>query len=342
MTTDPDRLRLIARTLRVEEARWHKLEKDFAEQCRTTNESVDGRIRVLKQIWASLMPHEAGLDQPLDNDPICPVCKAEAVQVVAVRWRRAGGPLVYGSCGNCDLGILLHGGAKNSIYSQPDYYLRQDDGAGYEDYLSERAYREAKGRRLIEWIQKRIGRPLDNFLEVGSGFGFTRSGAEQLGLETAGVDVNPEAAKIALDLYGQQTFAGTLADAIGSGAAAIGNFDIVCYQFVLEHLANPAGELELAAQTMAPRGVLVLVVPNMRSHEREIFGASYRSFRPDHLWLFSPTSIAILLEQAGLRGVTIESECNIRLLDGFFSAAELFEFDAECRSADLLIIAEKK
>jgi len=341
MITDPEWLTLVLRTLRIDEACWRRLVDGYIAECPDGNESLASRIRVLGQIWRSIAPSEAVLDESFEYVRGCPVCKTDAVTVVAARQQEAASPLVYGSCGVCGLGVLLQGGANSSIYSQPDYYRRRKD-AGYDNYLAEHRYRESKGQRLVEWIQKRTGRPLRTFLEIGSGFGYTRAGAEHLGFKTAGVDLNPHAAKTALELYGQNTFTGTLADAVESGAIMTGLHDIVCYQFLLEHLDDPAGELLLAAGALSPNGVLALVVPNMQSLEREIFGASYRSFRRDHLWLFSVESLKLLLDQAGLRAVSIESECNIRLLAGFLSEAELDQLDADCRSADLRIIAEKK
>ncbi len=343
MTSGPEHVALVLRTLGIDQDCWGLFMEGFAAQCPAGTKSLDHRIRTLKEIWRSLSPHEATLDKMFDYDRRCPVCGMEAVAVVAARRQEDAPPLVYGACGACGLGLLLQGGAKSSIYAQPDYYQSRDSGgAGYESYLAERAYREAKGRRLVKWIRSRTVRPLQTFLEVGSGFGFTRDGAEQLGLTTIGVDLNPYAAEVARELYGQHTFRGTLAEALESKAVTPNSHDIVFYQFVLEHLENPADELKLAARSLARRGVLALVVPNMQLPEREIFGASYRSFRHDHLWLFSSGSLKLLLERAGLWIIAIESECSTRLLRGFLTEAELNQLDAGCRSADLIVIAERK
>ena len=342
MIAEPKHIALVLRTLKIDRDCWRRFVEGFAAQCPAGTESFDRRVQVLRQIWKSLSPHETALDASFDHDRRCPICAAEAVTIVAARRQEGALPLVYGACEECGLGLLLQGGAKSSIYAQPDYYRRRDSGgAGYENYLAERAYREAKGQRFVEWIQSRAARPLRSFLEIGSGFGFTRAGAERLGLSTAGVDLNPYAAQVARELYGQHTFTGTLAEAMESGTMAAGAWDIVCGQFVLEHLENPGDELKLVARALSRGGVAALAVPNMRSLEREIFGASYRSFRHDHFWLFSAESLKLLLERAGLRIVAIESECNIRLLRGLLSEPELYQLDRDCRSADLLVIAER-
>ena len=340
MITEQEHSALASRTLAVDESCWWQFKDGFAKHCPAGTESLDHRILTLTRLWNLLSPHALSLERHvLTSD--CPTCSAN-IQTVAARQIAGQAPLVYGACDGCGLGVLLSSSVADSIYTQPDYYQQRDAGnVGYDHYLAEREYREAKGRRLMQWIAERAARPLKTLLEVGSGFGFTRAGAEQVGLKTAGVDLNPHAAQTAQEIYGQTTFTGTLAEAVAAKAIPGACWDVVLYLFVLEHLPNPERELTIAAQMLSPNGVLALVVPNMKSLEREIFGASYRSFRRDHLWLFSVASVQLLLERAGLKMIAAESECNVRLLRGFLTEEELNQLDADCRSADLMILAEK-
>ena len=340
MMTEQNHIALAARTLAVDESCWRQFADGFAQLCPTGKESLDHRVQILTQMWNSLSPHAIPLEHHVLTAD-CSVCFAK-VRTIAVRRIAGKASLVYGACERCGLGVLLSGGVADSVYSQPDYYQQRDAGnVGYDHYLAEREYRETKGRRLMQWIAKCAARPLNTLLEVGSGFGFTRAGAGQTGLKTAGVDLNPHAAQMAQEIYGHTTFTGTLAEAVAAKAIPKASWDVVLYLFVLEHLSDPEHELKLAAQMLSPNGVLALVVPNMKSLEREIFGASYRSFRRDHLWLFSVASIELVLERAGLKMIVAESECNVRLLRGFLTEQELNQLDADCRSADLMILAER-
>lgn len=333
----------ILRALGIDEDSWRRFVEGFDAECALGKECLAQRIAVLKQLWHSMSPHEPPPDNSIAYDRRCPVCGASRVDIVATRRQSGDFPLVYGACGDCGLGILLRRSAEGAMYNQPEYYLRRGgDRAGYENYLAERHYRVTKGRRLIEWMLARAARPLRTLLEIGSGFGFTRAAGEQLGFATRGVDLNPCAAQIAQAIYGFDTFSGTLADALDTKAISAGSADAILYQFVLEHLENPEDELRVASQALSQHGVLMLVVPNMQSVEREIFGASYRSFRRDHLWLFSPSSLNILFKRAGLRIIAMESECNVGLLRPFLTDEELEQLNAGCRAADLLVIAEKK
>jgi 2-polyprenyl-3-methyl-5-hydroxy-6-metoxy-1,4-benzoquinol methylase len=176
-------------------------------------------------------------------------------------------------------------------------------------------------------------------LEIGSGFGFTRAAAASLGWKTMGIDPNPAAAAGAKRLFGMETIVGTLSSALESGAVGRGTFDMVLYDFVLEHLADPEAELRRAAGLLSPAGVLALVVPSMAAAEVEVFGGAYRSFRSDHRHIFSPTSLERLMERAGLRLSAVQSGCTVHLLKGVLTDEELLQLYEDGRGADLTVVA---
>jgi SAM-dependent methyltransferase len=142
-------------------------------------------------------------------------------------------------------------------------------------------------------------------------------------MQTWGVDVNPFAAEQARLIYGFDTHIGTLASAFGDDALGVHSFDLVIYQFVLEHLSDPASELALVYRALSVGGLVALAIPSAEATEVDVFGASYRSLRADHLHLFSRRSIVLALAQAGLQVVASKTECNIHLLAGFLSVEEL-------------------
>src|SRR5204863_4824162 len=99
--------------------------------------------------------------------------------------------LVYGRCSGCGHGLLLTGARTD--YGDTYYRVKPADGAGYDNCASEREYRTAKGRRLVEaCLAAHGGRP-STLLEVGCGLGFTLEAARALDLVAFGVDVNPAA-----------------------------------------------------------------------------------------------------------------------------------------------------
>jgi len=327
---------LVLRTLGVEERLWQLALDAYVRELGQGHD----RLGALARAWRAISPHAAPL--PALSPSSCPACGAPSVVACTARYVKAGPTLVYGRCDECGHGVALLGGASPEVYATSRYYSELDaGGAGYADYAAEQSYREGKGQRLLDFVENRSARPLSTLLEVGSGFGFTRHAAEVRGWRTAGVDPNPEARRVAEQLYGMATAAGDLERALESGALGAEEWDVVLYQFVLEHVADPVAELRVALRALAPGGVLALTVPSMDAAELQVFGASYRSLRSDHLQLFSRRSMQHVLERAGARLLVWETECSVHLLAGFLSSAELRAVYDRGHGPDAWVVAER-
>lgn len=356
---------LVARTLQIPTSVWRALVSEYRSTVPSVErgETLDGEIaRCLTTMARVYRRHVPNVSDPVsgsDARPVsCPACRGD---VIPARVIRTSGPsaveLRYGCCTSCGHGLLLNdlsSGAGDALaeeatvrarHTLAGYYRARDGGrAGYDGYADEARYREAKGRGIIERLRAATPTAIRTLLEVGSGFGYTRIAAERAGIATAGVDVNPDAAAETLRRYGLTTFTGTLDEALrapGSGIAA-GAYDVVLYQFVLEHVVDPTRELSAAARALRPGGWLGLLVPNMDAAEVDVFGGSYRSFRLDHRHLFTPASLAVVLASAGFRMVVCESHCNIHLFRGLLSDAALNRLYASGRGPDLFAVGEKQ
>lgn len=322
---------LALRTLSLDERRW-ELVLDAWCALVPGDASAAQRLEALAQAFASLVPKQPGPDTPASGR--CPLCEGALSP-----WLCSPGTpsSAWGRCARCGHAALLHGAAPATVYAGPDYYPALADGAD----ARERDYRLAKGRRVLDWAATHLGRAPRSLLEVGSGYGFTLAAAKERGLPVQGVELNAHAAKRAAELFSVATHAGTLAQAQASGAVAPGAWDVVLYQFVLEHLAAPEEELARAATALAPRGAVVLMLPSADAAEAEVFGARYRSLRADHLHLFSRASVDAVLRRAGLRAVACESTCSLHLLRGFLSTAELEALYAAGRGPDWWVLATR-
>lgn len=330
-----DHVALVARTLGVSEAVWGNVVDRYVEQP-VELLSTEQKLSALATAFGEVAPLAAPL--PASGPVACVVCDEHAVRPAVAR-RTGGEALIYGRCAACGHGRLLVG-ASTDVYGSGTYYERRAaDGSGYGHYAAEREYREAKGHRLISRLLE--SGPAGSLLEVGSGYGFTMHAARERGLRVCGVDVNPAAAREARALYGLETVTSSLQQALESGAVPPGRHDIVLYQFVLEHVAEPRRELQQAARALTPGGRLVLIVPSMSTFELAVFGASYRSLRGDHLHLFSRPSLARLFADAGLLLLELTSHCSLHLLRGFLSSTELEALYAAGLGPDLTVIAGK-
>lgn len=314
---DDAHVALVTRTLKLEPAAWRDVVARWCE-AGPADAPEARRLDDLK----------VALQQP----PAAPITRACLVCGGPARCCDDDGVLRWLCCESCGHGGLLDGTAPR--YDAAYYATRTPTGVGYDAYLAERAYREKKGRTLVAELIDRHGASPRTLLEVGSGFGFTRAAAQGLGLVTTGVDVNPAARDGALSLYGFDTLVGT-----ANTLDATLRFDLVLYQFVLEHIADVRAELKMARRLSRTSGLACFVVPSMEATERHVFGSRYRSYRADHLHLFSRASVTRLLLEAGFVDVHVRSVCNLHLLRPFLSNAELDALYARGDGPDLIVTA---
>jgi len=341
---------LTARTLRITVDTWRSVLAEYRARvpppvgAETPDEEIRRCLTALGPIYRRHDPREVPLPASMPG-PLCPGCRrsgAEAAVGVTAR-------LLYGRCPRCGHGVRLGDGAWDESevrerHSGAGYFRKRDaEGAGYDDYDREAQYREAKGARLIERLRALPPPEIRTLLEVGSGYGYSRVAAERAGIRTGGVDLNGEACREAARRYGLKTFQGTLAEALGAAPPPLppGRWDAVLYQFVLEHVVDPVHELTVARQALRAGGWLVLSVPNMDAAEIDVFGPAYRSFRGDHLHLFTRASLTAMLEEAGFQLHLCESGCNLHLFGDVLSPGALAWLYQSGRGPDLFAVARR-
>ena len=160
--------------------------------------------------------------------------------------------------------------------------------------------------RLSRWI-----RPGTNVLELGAAAGYFTEWLKQQGAAVDVVDIDPEAGRAAEPFARRVVVADLDADGwearLASGAGSSGYDFIVCAD-VLEHLRDGARLLARLRPLLAPRGELLLSVPNV-AHAAIIAGLFDDRFEyggeglldPTHLHLYTWRSLGELLRDAGFR-----------------------------------------
>ena len=130
---------------------------------------------------------------------------------------------------------------------------------GLEEMYSEKTqeYYEYERPEMAELLPPRAHRVLD----VGCGGGaFGRLLKVKFGCEVWGVESEAGAAETAVSRL-DRVITGYFGE--GKGLPA-GYFDCVYFNDVLEHIADPWSALRLTKQYLAPRGVVIASIPNMR------------------------------------------------------------------------------
>ena len=170
----------------------------------------------------------------------------------------------------------------------------------YDKFLTGRYARKRQRRYRVvmdafgELFADGTGRRL---LDFGCGAGLFLELAHERGFDGYGVDLSPESIERARKRPGgQNAHVGAPLDV---PEIAAGGFDVITLWSVMAHLPRPVDDLRMLRVLLAPGGALVILTVNANSLRLKAAGEEWNGFTPNHLKFFSPTTLALALEQAG-------------------------------------------
>lgn len=85
---------------------------------------------------------------------------------------------------------------------------------------------------------------------------------------------------------------------------------LMCSFMSLEHLVDPGEFIGAAYELLEPGGMLAVVVHNWRAPLNRMLGLRSPIIDVEHIQLFSPQSLRMLLAQAGFMSIDLKSICN--------------------------------
>jgi SAM-dependent methyltransferase len=244
----------------------------------------------------------------------CPICDQplRKTKVKALdRLVTGEGPFGVMECAACEYGVT-------------DPQLSDEElGPYYADSYYEEFYEHAGGggnplQRLRSLLrrrgaERRLRRPplqLDRLgpgsvLEVGCGGGELLAQFAARGWQIYGLDPSPTATAAA-ERRGASVHTGTLEDQPWPGG-----FDLIVFQHSLEHIPDPVAAIRAAGELLAPRGQLIIDVPNWTSWQRRLFGNRWAMLdMPRHLQHFSPLALSKLARRVGLQPRSVGTSSN--------------------------------
>ena len=220
--------------------------------------------------------------------------EADALRVDAFRCTHAG----YGhhpqivECGHCGL-----------VYANPrwptgtvlDAYTAVED----ETYVEERHGRELTFRHHLRQVERIVG-PANGraLLDVGAYIGVFVEVAAAAGWRAQGVEPSAWAAAEARR-RGLAVHAGTLA----SVDLPAESFDVITLWDVIEHLSDPAAELERARRLLRPGGWLVAHTMDIGSPLARLMGPRWPWLMDMHLYYFDRRTLPALFTAHGFEVV---------------------------------------
>ncbi|HMV47902.1 MAG TPA: class I SAM-dependent methyltransferase [Blastocatellia bacterium] len=156
---------------------------------------------------------------------------------------------------------------------------------------SEKPWRELMARERLEDLRRFVTK--GRLLEVGCSTGEMLAAA-QSSFAAFGVEADEAASRIAAT-RGLDCSHGTLADARFPDAY----FDVAALYHVIEHFPSPRAELRELHRVIAPGGWLTVETPNIENIWFRFLGARWRQFIPDHIFFFTPATLARMCEESG-------------------------------------------
>ena len=225
----------------------------------------------------------------------------------------------------------------DSVSYELEYFEGGQQGIGYGSYANQAEWRMEKAHRQcreVSAIMKFVG--IDNnksrILDIGSGYGYFRKACADIGWSTQGVEISKHACNLAKDLYGQETYCGTI-DSFHKTCKD--RFDAIVMWDFIEHVEDPIANLDIARELLVNGGLLFIRTPNLDAIEFEVFGSAYHSLKREHLNLFSAKSLSRCMTNSGLIPVMTLSESH--LLSGFVRS-EVPTWAATLRGSDLFAV----
>lgn len=211
----------------------------------------------------------------------------------------------YWRCGLCDHEFSDHSMDLSGLYEGA--YVEQTYGdrmrATFEHIISlpeEQSDNAGRVQRLLNFTAGHFPpghRP--TLLDVGAGLGVFPFRMKEAGWDCTALDPDPQAGRHLADVVGVRAVIGDFFDVQPQD---LGQFDVITLNKVIEHVEDPVTMLCKAASLLNPRGVLYAEVPDVAA---AFDGPGREEYFIEHNHVFSPTSLMMTVQRAGLGMVSI-------------------------------------
>lgn len=158
-----------------------------------------------------------------------------------------------------------------------------------------------RSKRINAFASKYFDAPTNRrFLDVGSGLGVFPFTIKQLGWDCLALDPDPRAAEHIRSNAGVETICGDFFDV---DLSEVGSFDAITFNKVLEHVIDPVAMLKKAGELLSSNGFVYVEVPDVAAASE---GKTREEFTIDHHHVFTPASLSMICERAGLQIIELE------------------------------------
>lgn len=189
------------------------------------------------------------------------------------------------------------------VYANPrwsgDEILEAYTAVTDDTYVQERAGRELTFQKHLRSLEKRVGQANGrSLLDIGAYIGVFVETATRAGWQACGVEPSEWAATVA-QRQGLQVIHGTQDAPQLTGK----QFDVVTMWDVIEHVADPSGEIGKAYQLLEPGGWLVIHTMDIDSLMARLMRGRWPWLMDMHIHYFSQKTLQQMLEKNGFEVV---------------------------------------
>jgi len=224
-----------------------------------------------------------------DDKICCPICKSRDLTKF---WAMSGYKLAR--CRTCGM-VWDYFPPENLLFQYSESYFNNDNPkGGYANYFEGMVVNKKTFSDRLKKIERKFGK--GKLLDVGCALGDSLLEARRLGWkETEGLEVSEYAYRFAKKRRLKVTRGHLRQDTFDSNT-----FDIVTYQDVIEHIADPVGELKKVFRILKPGGIIYIVTPDIGGFWARLLGPMWYHYKPiEHVSYFSQKTIRKALNLTG-------------------------------------------
>ena len=224
----------------------------------------------------------------------CPLCGTSVVNA-PYRFLKAGRESQVYSCEKCDF-----------LFGRPVFIPEQSqrkmdtitDAELYNSKLLRLLHRELILKREVRKVRSILGKGHHRVLDIGCGTGWTSAFWRDNGFDVTGLEPSAARRTVAQEKYGIPVIGSYLEE-----VEIEEQYDLVILRHIIEHFEEPRDLLEKAARFVAPDGLLLVIVPNIKCLGRYLFDTHWTWVLPWHCNFFSPRSLQVLVQSVGFNNI---------------------------------------
>ena len=240
------------------------------------------------------------------NYSSCPVCGSPSISKLI----RAKDHTVSGEhfdiyhCADCQLRFTQDAPAADSIgayYKSENYISHTNTSKGLVNSIY-KLVRKRANRQKRKLVEKSTAIKNGSLLDVGSGTGYFVSEMKNSGWKVTGLESDSDARKLAEEINAIQ-----LSPSGEIYQLTANQFDAITLWHVLEHVHDLKNYIKQFKLLLKENGKLFIAVPNYLSLDAQLYKEFWAAYDvPRHLYHFTPSSIKLLMEGAGLKVTDIK------------------------------------